>query len=326
MLRKMQKSLQNQASLFFLPARTLIHIDVDQSLVRIPKNPIPDRKDVIFPDEYFKMRSKTYGVHRDFVIPKIDSHFDSYAKKIRDVQLRQRYLPPEIITFRNLRNRTAVDTIEHCRENNEVPVMVIKRDEWSEDAHYVGDKSIAFTILKADNNHCRTYCLDTGAEPIRVVLHRVLEHDWERYAMRVEFHRFIVGRPNPITVPIFPINESSCLGYMAGAQLRFNVRSLDLWTYTDKYPPRLDIDCSQMTIEESIKIGDVEKMLPEGVFLHKKYDHRKHQSVINLIETKVYKARMMMQEKKTKEFEDKKREIELGDAFKKAKKKEKKKK
>ena len=157
------------------------------------------------------------------------------------------------------------------------------------------------------------------------MLHQIIEHDWERYALRIEFHRFIVGRPNPITVPIFPINESSCLAYMAGAQLRFNVRTLDLWTYSEVYPPRIDVDCSQMTIEESIKLGDVEKMLPEGVYLHKKYDHRKHQSVVNLIETKVYKARMMMQDKKNKEFEEKKREIELGDAFRRSKKEKKKK-
>ena len=156
LLRKLNKSMQTQASLFFFPIRSLIHVDVDESQVQIPKLVLPEKKDVIFPDEYFKMRRKTYGVHRDFIIPKMESYIDAYAKKIRDVQLRQRYLPPEIHTFRNLRNRTAVDTLEHCKENNEIPIVVKKRDEWNEDLHLIGPRHIASTIMRFDNSYCRT--------------------------------------------------------------------------------------------------------------------------------------------------------------------------
>jgi len=31
-----------------------------------------------------------------------------------------------------------------------------------------------------------------------------------------------------------------------------------------------------------IKIGDVEKMLPYGLYLHKQYDHQKFHSVVRL--------------------------------------------
>ena len=40
-----------------------------------------------------------------------------------------------------------------------------------------------------------------------------------------------------------------------------------------------------------IKIGDIEKMLPYGVYLHKKYEHQKYHSIVTLTETNVYVQR-----------------------------------
>lgn len=37
-----------------------------------------------------------------------------------------------------------------------------------------------------------------------------------------------------------------------------------------------------------IKIGDIERMLPYGMYLHKKYDHQKHRAVCRLTETNIY--------------------------------------
>ena len=41
----------------------------------------------------------------------------------------------------------------------------------------------------------------------------------------------------------------------------------------------------------SIKIGDVEKMLPYGMYLHKMYSHQKFHSVAKLVSTNAYVAR-----------------------------------
>jgi len=43
-----------------------------------------------------------------------------------------------------------------------------------------------------------------------------------------------------------------------------------------------------------IKIGDVEKMLPYGVYLHKQYDHQKFHSIVRLQTTNSYIARKNM--------------------------------
>lgn len=41
----------------------------------------------------------------------------------------------------------------------------------------------------------------------------------------------------------------------------------------------------------SIKIGDVEKMLPYGMYLHKMYEHQKFHSVVKLQSTNSYVTR-----------------------------------
>lgn len=141
----------------------------------------------------------------------------------------------------------------------------------------------------------------------------------QRYPLLLEFNRFVEGRPNPINIPVSPTNEIGCIDHAAGANIQLELRSLDLWTYTPNYPPRMELDCASLSVDNSIKLGDVEKLLPEGVYLHKKYLHRKYQAVLKLEATRVFKARRMVAQKKKEDFEAKKKEIELADAMKKNK-------
>ena len=61
--------------------------------------------------------------------------------------------------------------------------------------------------------------------------------------MKLVLDRFIPGRPNPITIPINPVNFENSLHYQSGADLNFKTKQIDLWTYTENYPPQLDVDC-----------------------------------------------------------------------------------
>ena len=44
-----------------------------------------------------------------------------------------------------------------------------------------------------------------------------------------------------------------------------------VWCYNESYPAVIEVDCKDLSPQLSIKIGDVEKMLPDGMLLHKKY-------------------------------------------------------
>lgn len=38
---------------------------------------------------------------------------------------------------------------------------------------------------------------------------------------------------------------------------------------------RIEVDCQQLAPNNPIKLGDVEKLLPFGMYLHKQYDSMK---------------------------------------------------
>ena len=50
----------------------------------------------------------------------------------------------------------------------------------------------------------------------------------------------------------------------------------------------IEVDCKDLSPNMPIKIGDVEKMLPDGMFLHKHYQRQRFNSVVKLTETNVY--------------------------------------
>ncbi len=254
-------------SLTSLPSRNIIYYPPDEKLDNVPENmtkKITD-DDALLPgvEKYF---NKTYGLHRDWIIPKISNNLDLYAKKVRELELRKTYLPPEIEVVSGLRKRQPGDLIEELNKAKELPIVILKRDEWAKDFHLVGRKRLAQHLAIADAGYCKQLELDYGeGEPIRVVLQTVVVHPMQRYPMKIYFNRFIPGRPNPIRVPIVGMNENQCNDRLMGANVHQVLTELDLWTYSEIYPPQIHLDMSHLTVKESIKLGDVEKMLPHGV-------------------------------------------------------------
>ena len=50
----------------------------------------------------------------------------------------------------------------------------------------------------------------------------------------------------------------------------------------------IEVDCKDLSPQMSIKIGDIEKLLPHGMFLHKNYQAMRFHSVVKLSETNSY--------------------------------------
>lgn len=67
------------------------------------------------------------------------------------------------------------------------------------------------------------------------------------------------------------MQEEKSIHYMAGADYHVLREKFDIWTYTLRYPPIVEVDCQFLSPKRPIKIGDAEKLLPYGVYLHKKY-------------------------------------------------------
>lgn len=88
---------------------------------------------------------------------------------------------------------------------------------------------------------------------------------------QVIFQRFIEGRPNLITLPVVPVMREESIHFRAGAEFHYLRDKIQVWTYTARYPPVVEMDCSLLSPRRPLKIGDAEKLLPYGVYLHKKY-------------------------------------------------------
>jgi len=63
------------------------------------------------------------------------------------------------------------------------------------------------------------------------------------------------------------------------AQLHHQV---DVWVSTDDYPPIIEIDCRLFLHKKPFKFVDLIKILPEGMWLHRKYDSLMYQSIVTL--------------------------------------------
>lgn len=50
--------------------------------------------------------------------------------------------------------------------------------------------------------------------------------------------------------------------------MEFLIKEIYVWCFTDKYIPRIEVNCEDLTPKYPIKIGDIEKMLPYGMYLH----------------------------------------------------------
>ena len=85
--------------------------------------------------------------------------------------------------------------------------------------------------------------------------------------------------------------EDKSLHFIAGADFSVIRRSLWVWCFTDKYPACIDVDCSFLSPNMAVKIGDIEKMLPYGMYLHKQYNHQKSASFFKLTPTNLYTNR-----------------------------------
>lgn len=91
--------------------------------------------------------------------------------------------------------------------------------------------------------------------------------------MHISLQRYIVGRPNLLKMPIYPVQEDKSYHFQAGAVFNYNIKEVYVWCFNETYPARLEVDCQWLSPKFSVKLGDLERMLPYGMYLHKQYDH-----------------------------------------------------
>lgn len=90
------------------------------------------------------------------------------------------------------------------------------------------------------------------------------------------------------------------------------IKEVYVWCFTDTYPGRIEVDCQNLTPSNPIKLGDVEKMLPYGMMMHKMHDHQKFQSVVKLHPTNVYIQRKGMLNEQAEAIKEQRRKMQTS--------------
>lgn len=91
--------------------------------------------------------------------------------------------------------------------------------------------------------------------------------------IKVRFQRYIVGRPNLLTLKINLVGRHlNPLLHNMGSELVQYFDEVDVWCKNDEYPPIIEIDQRVILPTKPFKFFDLNMMLPEGMWLHRKYD------------------------------------------------------
>mmetsp|Transcript_1940 Transcript_1940/g.3354 ORF Transcript_1940/g.3354 Transcript_1940/m.3354 type:complete len:153 (+) Transcript_1940:721-1179(+) len=85
-----------------------------------------------------------------------------------------------------------------------------------------------------------------------------------------------------------PVLEDKSLHFQAGCMFDFLIPEIKVWCFEENYPGVIEVDCSGLTPLFPLKIGDLEKTLPEGVILHMDWKKKRFHAVAKLTESKTY--------------------------------------
>ncbi len=99
---------------------------------------------------------KMHNSHRDYVLPKIGSRMEFFAKKMREQYVREAIYPDVKIILDPLRERLPSDTLQKMHEEGTVAACIKGREEF-EDLDLVFPHRTPFTIRKTDHGHIRPF-------------------------------------------------------------------------------------------------------------------------------------------------------------------------
>ena len=170
---------------------------------------------------------------------------------------------------------------------------VIRGRERCEEVDFVLDRRIVYMLKKAESPHARQYLIkfpEGKEEEIIVTLQSITFHDRkidgaqnildEMWPTKIYFNRFIVGRPNLIELPIMVTNTK--IGAI-DVETQRHVESLWLWTYDEKYPAAIEVDAMIIKPRLELSMGDLERMLPDGLYLHEAHRTDLNQPIVELL-------------------------------------------
>jgi hypothetical protein len=114
----------------------------------------------------------------------------------------------------------------------------------------------------------------------------MLKNKDHKFLQKVHFQRYIPGRPNLLTLEIEVVAQDKN-HYIRefDSETKQSIEQIDVWCFNETFLPKIEIDARLVTPKRCFRIADLEDHLPEGMFLHRKYDSCRHHSIFTISET-----------------------------------------
>ena len=100
--------------------------------------------------------NKTWGAPRKSMLEKLAPHIDVYARKLRDVYIREGTIPQTKSYLNPTRVRQPTDTLEYCMKELTIPGVIHGRDEFS-DVDLVWPYKTPFRVNKSEHAYVRPW-------------------------------------------------------------------------------------------------------------------------------------------------------------------------
>lgn len=156
--------------------------------------------------------------------------------------------------------RREMDTLKYLRDNHEVAVIVEGRDEFPE-LDLVFDIKQASALRRTHDCYIRPIYLSMGGVEIRCSLKTILIHTIHHHYRGLEFTRYIVGRPNRITLPVdIKWKTGQTMTNYANKHANWNMRQVELVCYNDLYPRMIMLDSEYLTKNLRFRLGDLQNI------------------------------------------------------------------
>ena len=100
--------------------------------------------------------NKTWGAPRDTMLHKLEPHLDIYARKLRQMYIREGSIPTAKSFLNPIRMRQPTDTLEYCMKEETIPGVIRGRDEFS-DVDMVWPWKTPFKVTKSIHSYIRPW-------------------------------------------------------------------------------------------------------------------------------------------------------------------------
>ena len=120
---------------------------------------------------------------------------------------------------------------------------VIEAREDFKDVDLVFPWHTPYMMKKQDHYFVMPFYVRHKDEEIRVTLKKFDSHPKKDYIYYMTLQRYLVGKPNLLCLPIYPVQQDKSLHWQASAHLLYLIKEINVWCFTDTYPARIEIDC-----------------------------------------------------------------------------------